>query len=363
MSSYSATAVITPAIERTRQFLFRPFYLGRFLKLTLVGLLTEGGMSSCHFGSGSSSTPSGGHAGGFPGGLDHPFHLPVLHWQALALVGLFAGAILIAAPIWILIRYLLIRLRFSFFDCVLYEEDKIGPGWRKYHRQALRYLGMSLCVTAVWWLLLIPVGYEVYQHFKQLFHAMISGGNFTFWDILPLAGTVLPLMLVWALGAYLVDTTLGCFALPRIALEDASITEALGDVWGDLLAEPGQFALFFLFRALLSFAATILACVALGIPLVIVALLGVAVGLLLKAVSTTALAALGIPALIVVLILLLAAVIGLSGTIGTFRRNYALLFYGGRYPELAAILWPPRAPVAEVAGWQPGFPPNPVEGA
>jgi hypothetical protein len=359
MSAYSATAVITPAIERTRQFLFRPFYLGRFLKLTLVAALTEGGMSSCNLNSGSSSKSSGGSLGG----LNHPFHLPLMHWQTLALIGLAIGVALIGIPILILIRYLLIRLRFSFFDCVLLNQDKIGPGWRKYHRQALRYLGMSLCVTAAWWLLLIPVGYEVYQHFKPLFQTLFSGGNFTFWDVLPLFGTIIPLVIVWTLGAYLVDTTLGCFALPRIALEDASIAEAFEEVWSDLQAEPGQFALFFLFRALLGIAATILAFIVLFIPLVIVALLGVAVGLLLKAISTTAMIALGIPALIVVLILILAAVIGLSGTIGTFRRNYALLFYGGRYPELAAILWPPQVPASTVPLWQPGFPVNPVEGA
>jgi hypothetical protein len=281
----------------------------------------------------------------------------------LALVGLVAAVILITIPIGIFISYLLIRLRFSFFDCVLYGEDKIGPGWRKYHRQALRFLGMKLCVTAAWWLLLIPVGYQVYQHFKPLFHKLFTGEQFTFWDILPLFGTILPIVMIWALGAYLVDTTLGCFALPRMALEDAPIVEALEDVWSDIVAEPGQFALFFLFRVLLSIAATILAGIALFVPMIVVALLGVAIGLLLKAISTTAMVALGIPALIVVVILFIAAGIGLSGTIGTFRRNYALLFYGGRYPQLAALLWPPNAPVPAPAAWKPGYPPNPVTGA
>lgn len=359
MTNYSATAVISPAIERTRDYLFRPFNLGRFLKLTLVALLTEGGMASCNF---NSSVPSG-HSGGQASPLDAPFHLPILHWQALALLGVILAVSLITIPIGIFISYLMIRLRFSFFDCILYGEDKIGPGWRKYHRQALRFLGMKLCVTAAWWLLLIPVGYQVYRHFKPFFDKMFSGGELTFWDFLPLIGTIIPIMMVWALGAYLVDTTLGCFALPRMALEDAPILDALEDVWSDMRAEPGQFALFFLFRVLLSIAATIIAFLAFLIPVVVVTLLGVVIGLLLKAISTTALVALGIPALIVVIILFVAAGIGLSGTIGTFRRNYALLFYGGRYPELARMLWPPSVPSPAPVAWQPGFPPNPVEGA
>jgi hypothetical protein len=356
MSQYSATAMIMPAVARTRQFLFRPFILGRFLKLTLVALLTEGGMASCNFNTG---LPSGSGQGP-TGPLSRPLHLPLMQWQAMALVSFLLAVSIVAIAIGIVIRYLLIRLRFSFFDCALYEQDAIGPGWAKYHRQALRYLGMSICVTAAWWLLLIPVGYEVYRHFKALFDTLFSGGDFRFWDLLPVLGMIVPILMVWAIGAYLVNTTLGCFALPRMALEDASIGEALEDVWSDVTAEPGQFALFFLFRALCSFAATIAAFFVLVIPMVLVGLLGALVGLLLKAISTTALVALGVPALIVVLLIALAAVIGVSGTIGTFRRNYALLFYGGRYPQLARILWPPLPPAPAVTGWQPGFPPNPV---
>ena len=41
MITLSAAQAISPAIERTKQFLFRPFRLGRFLKLTLVALLTD----------------------------------------------------------------------------------------------------------------------------------------------------------------------------------------------------------------------------------------------------------------------------------------------------------------------------------
>jgi hypothetical protein len=54
---------------------------------------------------------------------------------------------------------------------------------------------------------------------------------------------------------------------------------------------------------------------------------------------------LGIPALILIGLLSIPVLIGISGTIGTFRRNYAILFYAGRYPEMAMILWPPPSPM------------------
>src|SRR5580692_7630346 len=145
MITLSAAQAISPAIERTKQFLFRPFRLGTFLKLTLVALLTEGGMASCNFGNHlpSADTP----------GLNHPlppFHMPQIPAPALAVV---------VIPIILLISYLLIRLRFSFFDCVLRQQPFIAPAWRLYHRQALRYLGLSVCVSAAFWVVLGAAAY------------------------------------------------------------------------------------------------------------------------------------------------------------------------------------------------------------
>src|SRR5580692_11527518 len=104
MITLSAAQAISPAIERTKQFLFQPFRVGRFLKLTLVALLTEGGMASCNFGNHlpSADTP----------GLNHPlppFHMPQIPAPALAVViGVFVAIAVIVIPIILLISYLLI---------------------------------------------------------------------------------------------------------------------------------------------------------------------------------------------------------------------------------------------------------------
>jgi hypothetical protein len=354
MNNFSAARAISPAVERTKQFLFQPFRLGRFLKLTLVALLTEGGMSSCNF---NSHTPSGK-----TGPMNIPFHWPAIHFPALAAIaGLLVLVTLIAIPIVLVIGYLLIRLRFSYFDCVLYEQDQIAPAWSRYHRQTMRYLGLSVLVGIAFWAILIPIGYNLYQHFKPLFESIGSANPPGFADFLPLLAYILPLFLVLALAGYLVDATMTCFVLPRMAVEDASMRDALQDVWGDLLAEPGQFALFFFLRFLLSIVASILALIVLLIPLIPIAIIGVIVVLVLKAASTTLAIGLGVPLGILAGVFFLLAVIGVSGTIGTFRRNYALLFYAGRYPELAMVLWPPLPP-PPLPSQQPGFPSRPQEG-
>ena len=118
MIPLSAAQAISPAFDRTKQFLFQPFRLGRFLKLTLVAVLTEGGMYSF----------SGGHSSsmGQPGGTGGSMPMPPMHWPAMAaLAGLGIVIACIVIPIALFIGYLLIRLRFSYFDCVLRMQDRM----------------------------------------------------------------------------------------------------------------------------------------------------------------------------------------------------------------------------------------------
>jgi hypothetical protein len=356
MIALSAAQAISPAIERTKQFLFQPFRLGTFLKLTLVALITEGGMSSCNF---TGNLPSGNTPG-----LNRPIppmHMPHVNAPTVVIVlGIIVLVALIVIPIMLLISYLVIRLRFSFFDCVLRRQHRIGPAWALYHRQAVRYLGLSVCVGAAFWVVLGIAGYAIYQHFKPLFLSLGSENRPGFAEFLPLIGTALLVLLLIGIVGFFVHTALSYFVLPHMALEDASIQDALTDVWNDVEAEPWQYLFFLLLRFLLTLVASILALIALTIPFLVLGGIGVVLVLILKAFSTGLAFLLGIPAGILLLGLFFLALIGASGTIGTFRRNYALLFYGGRYPPLGDILQPPVPPPAP---WIPSPAPGIPEGA
>lgn len=353
MASQSAVELITPAIERTKQYLFKPFTLGRFVKLALVAALTEGGMSSCNI-----NSHSGNH-----GAQNIPFHMPPMHTSEMSvIVAVVAALVFITLPLCLLIGYLLIRLRFSFFDCVLHRQDRIGAAWSRYHRQSMRYLGLSLCVGLAFFVILIPIGFALYHRFAPLIQSIQSGVKPEFADFLPLIGIVVPLALLLAIAAALVDVALGCFVLPRMALEDASIGDALSEVWRDIQDEPGQFIFFIVLRFLVTLAASIVGWIALLIPLLIVSLMGIICALVLKSISTTLAISLGVPAAILVGGFFIVAGIGVSGTIGTFRRNYALLFYGGRYPLLGSFLQP-VVPTPPLPPWAPGITPGPTQGA
>jgi len=347
MTSYSAMDAISPAIERTKYFLFKPFRLGRFLKLALVACFAEGSYSGFNS---NFNIP-------FPGKTpEHvPFQIPQVHWPDPGIMIAIAAVILIFfVPLTILISYLLIRLRFSYFDCVLYGHDQITPGWRKYHRQALRYLGVNLLIGLAFLAVLAAMGIVVWQRYKEVFMDLAAGNKahvqVDLMSLLPAIALAFLILFVMGIVGYIVQSAMTYFVLPRMALEDASISRSFADVWDDMKSEPGQFALFLLMRMLLAIAAGLIAMIALLLPIVILGVIGVVIGLVVHATvhSTVALVVLAVVGALILAAVLFVCAISIGGTIGTFTRNYGLLFYAGRYPELGALLLP-APPV-------PGFP-------
>jgi hypothetical protein len=351
MTPFSAMDAISPAIERTKVYLFRPFRLGRFLKLALVASFAEGSYSSFNL-----NFPFPGKSG------EHvPVEIPQVHWPSAQMwIAIVAAVVLILLPLSILISYLLIRLRFSYFDCVLYGHDQISPGWRKYHRQALRYLGVSLCIGLAFLAVFGAIALTVWLQYKDVFASLAAGDKdhlkVDLMSLLPAIALGFLILFVLGIIGYVIQAVMTHCVLPRMALEDEPIFHAFGEAWEDMKAEPGQFALFLLMRILLPIAASMIAVMVLIIPGIVLGVIAVVVGVVVKAVvsSTALLIFLAVLAGLVAVPLLFAIGISIGGTIGTFIRNYGLLFYAGLYPELAVRLWPaPPASVQPPGGLNP----------
>ena len=77
MRPISAVDAVSLAIQRTKEFLFKPFSWGTYLKLGLVAILTEG--LGNNFNSSSHGNASSGHGPDLPSTLNIP---PV--WIAVA---------------------------------------------------------------------------------------------------------------------------------------------------------------------------------------------------------------------------------------------------------------------------------------
>ena len=135
MYAISAADAISPAVQRTRNFLFRPFRLGTFLKLCLVALITEG------FGSNFNSSWNRHHETSHHGAVASQ---PV-HFTPEMVAAIVAASVLVIL-LGLLICYLVTRLRFAFFHCLIHDTKELRPGWRLYRSQALRFFWMNVVV-------------------------------------------------------------------------------------------------------------------------------------------------------------------------------------------------------------------------
>lgn len=331
MLAMSAADAISPAIQRTRSFLFRPFRLETYLKLCLVALVTEGIGGNFHF-----SVP-GGHSSNqqfnfYPAGTLTAGRITAL--VAFAVVATVLGCVL---------YYLITRLRFAYFHCLIHNTKEIRPGWRLYRAQATRFFWLNLVVGLCYLLAVALIALPFVAGFWKLARDTPAGGHADMGSVLALALPLIPLIALVVLTAFSIDVTLRDLMLPHFALENATAGEAWSAAWSHIKAEKGSFFVYALLRLVLPIAAMIGLFIVLIIPGFLfvstvvmfeagihAAFSGAVVGIFLAVL--TGLVAFGIALLVA---------IGVAGPLSTAVREYALLFYGGRYQRLGDILSPP----------------------
>ena len=354
MPGYSAADAISPAIQRTRIFLFRPFRLGTYLKLCLVAVLTEGS-SGGNFNFGNHSWAR--HSTSSSSNLVTPFSVATRvrpEWMALLVVFLLVGLV-----VGLLIAWLITRLRFAYFHCLITNTKEIRPGWHYYSGPATRFFWMNivvgLCFVALVVVALLPFAAGIWG----LVRNTASGGRPDFGAILAIVLPLIPLILLIVLAAIAMDVVLRDLMLPHYALENATAGQAWGAAWMRIRAEKGQFLFYALLRVLLPIVAAIAMVIVLIIPAIIffVVVVGVEVGLHAGLGHSPIGILFEVLFGVVAGVLALLVVIAVSGPIETGIRQYALMFYGSRYQRLAEILWPPAPPMPA-----PPVPPEPNAG-
>lgn len=335
MRAISAADAVSPAIQRTREFLFRPFSWGTYLKLGLVAMITEGFGSN--FQSSKSSSPASGH-----GPVIHSLsHIPP-GWIAAILAAVLAVIVLS-----FVVFYLVTRLRFAFFYCLTHNTKLIRPGWRLYREQATRFFWLNVAAGFCFVVLVALISIPFISGFWRLFRETQQGGHLDVGLLLSLVLPLIPIILVVALAAILADIVLRDWMLPHYALDNATAGEAWARVWASVAAEKRQFIVYALLRLVLPAIAMIALFMVLLIPgLFLVGVLGVAEFSVHSVFAGTT----GASALVGVLLevffgvlafgFMLLAGICLGGPVSTGVREYALLFYGGRYRALGDLLEP-----------------------
>ena len=338
MIPLSPIDAIGPAFDRTRGLLLRDFRLGRFLKVALVAALTEG--------------LGGGSFNNYNHGTNR---FPTMTPEQLHMLLIFAVvAAIVLVPFALLMMYLSSRFIFVTFDMVLMQRPFVRPGWEGLRNPANRFFGLRLVIALFGLAVLVLTFILLFPGIATLYH----GGGWS--RLIKLALLVAPFFLIYCLAMWVFQCFLATTVVPRMAIEDDSISESMRKGWEDVRPTLGRFIVYFLLRGAISLAIVFIS--------VLIAILAVAIVGLLMAGIVFALyhflwagGFIGKASVILVGILLgvalflayLATLISLAGFRNIFRQAYAQIFYGGYYPLLGNLLDPGSAPAANAS---PVFP-------
>ncbi len=331
MRPLSASECITPAIERTKSLLFRPFQWRPFLKLTAVAFFAEIGATSFSFNS------PGHHGSGLPG---------ISPAAQAILFALLFGLIIVAFVVGLIMLYIGSRLQLVLLEVVATHQTTIAPIWRRYSRLTWRWIGLKLLFFLIFGLaFLAALAPAIISMIKSMPPGTQIPSAALFSHLLSFIGVLVLGVLVIAAVYFLLRD----FALPFLEIEDLSITETLKRLRSLVAAEPGEIALYILFRFLLSLVAGVAAEILIVLVLLVSLIpLGVIGGLLwwplhhAGAVGTAALVSAAIVGGVILLVWMACVIIGCAGTLLVFTQAYALYFLGGRYTLLGNVLEPPQ---------------------
>jgi len=351
MQPISAVDSVALAIERTKQFLFRPFKWSTYLKLGLVAILTEGLGSNFH-----SSSPHVDHGGEHGAWHGTPSFPPFFH-PTPAMIAMFAGIALAAIVLSIVIFYLITRLRFAFFYSLIRNIKEIGPGWRLYRAQASRFFWLNIVVGICFFIVLVLVALPFAAGFWRLFQANQQGGHFEIGLFLALILPLIPIIILLVIAGMLGDMILRDWMLPHIALDNATAGEAWRQVRARITAEKRQFLVYAILRVILPMIAAIVTMIVLALPGLMLAGSMAAIEWGIHSAFTGSTGESWLVGVVLEVFFglvafgfALLASICVGGPLGTGVREFAVVFYGGRYKALGDTLYPAQAIAGGTSG-------------
>ncbi len=353
----SATDTFNPAMERTKQLLFKPFRFAVWWRIAFLALFT-GELSGSKFNFNLPSDfrmPSRNNSSqSFAGSL--PFHMPP--WHEL-IPFIILGALVLVALMLVLI-YVSSILRFVLFDAVLSGNVRIRQGWQRWRERGQLFfpwqIGYMLIMFAVFGVVFgIPVFMAwragLFRNPSQNLGTLILGGLALF-----------VVMLVVVLAGLVVFVLTKDFVVPIMAFEGVGPIDGWRRLKLMISANKGSYAGYLGFKAVLAIAAgivvSIIGIVIFLIVLVPIVIIAVVVGVA-GSTGGAGLSALALTALILggiaVGLLLLFVMSMISVPVVVFFQSYALHFFGSRYEPLRAVMYPDTPPQIP-----PGFTPQPA---
>ena len=333
----SAVDVVSEAFEHTKQQLFKPFRLGQWTRLGIVGLLageiTSTGGCSTNYRVPTIPRSGGGQALMFQTVLD----------RGPLMIALIAMAIVVGLVLLVAFLYISSTMRFVLFDSVVTKECHVRRFWRQRTEPGFRYF--------VWQLV---VGLISFAGVAVLVITAAIVGFAAGWlrapreHILPLVigGLIfLVVLAVWLFGFLLIHVLTKDFVVPQMAVDNVTPLEGWRRLWTMMDSEKGRFAGYVGMKVLLSIGAFILSSIAalvvilailvpVGVPAFIAFLVARTAGIGWNALTLGLAIALGTATLAACLYAVLLITVPLT----VFFPAYSMYFFAARYPSLNAIM-------------------------
>lgn len=249
----SVVEPLTPAIERVKTILFRPFDLGKWFVIGFCAWLAELGKPK---GSGNGGSGGGGD-GGFPfshGGRPdleemvergkdffadaRIFVEDNMHWiLPVAIIGT-----VIVIIIWLLVMWLSSRGKFMFLHCVVENKGEVSVPWNKFSRHANSLFVFRIVVGLINLVaVIVAIGAGV-----MLFAGAAMAGSGA--GVVLVVVSVLVLMIALAIVLALIQKFTTDFVVPIMFLRSASCSAAWREFLDVMTANPGRFILYVLFQ-------------------------------------------------------------------------------------------------------------------
>jgi len=237
---------ISPALERVKLVLFRPFDLGKWF---IIGFCawraclgeSGGGWSGFH-------GPAGGnHGGDFRHEFEHAknYILNNLGW----IVPLMAAVVVIGLGLWLLFLWLNSRGKFMFLHCVALGQAEVSKPWSQFAQEGNSLFLFRLGLGLIGWVLTLPLVVVI----AVMIFRMVQRGEPDVGGILGAVGLGLTLIVVAMVFAVIHKLTTD-FVVPIMFLRRSRCLTAWNELWRLLSSHAGQFILYLLFSLVLAMA-------------------------------------------------------------------------------------------------------------
>lgn len=336
----SAADSIGPAFEHMRDQLFRPFRLGQWTRLAIVGFLSgeTAGSGSCRLPLNTGSTRPSNR---FQSTAANDYDV-IIQWMSdhLWIVGAIVAALLLLILLFMFVSSV---FRFVLYESVVVRQCAIRKGWRRWQAEGWQFFLWQLALMAAGIVGLVAIvaipAFAVYR---------LGWTDNAAAHVPALVLTVLTAALVLFLFIVLVAVArvlANDFVVPFMALEHVGVIDGWRLVRLLVLGAKADTALYLLIKVGLSIVAIIFFFIVLVIALAVLGLtlgtMGVAAWFAAKAIAltwnavTVTLAVIGGTAAILALLYVIALV---ATPLAVFFPAYSIHYLADRYPKLRSWL-------------------------